>query len=46
VADEVESINIEDLIKKEEMVILISNLGYIKRVPVSAYKSQGRGARG
>jgi DNA gyrase subunit A len=46
VADEVESINIEDLIKKEEMVILISNLGYIKRVPVSAYKSQGRGGKG
>ncbi|MFQ3547078.1 MAG: DNA topoisomerase (ATP-hydrolyzing) subunit A [Termitinemataceae bacterium] len=46
VHDEVESINIEDLIKKEEMVILISNLGYIKRVPVSSYKSQGRGGKG
>ncbi len=46
VADEVESINIEDLIKKEEMVILISNVGYIKRVPVSAYRSQGRGGKG
>lgn len=46
VADEIESINIEDLIQKEEMVILISNLGYIKRVPVSSYKSQGRGGKG
>jgi len=46
VLDEVESINIEDLIKKEEMVILISNKGYIKRIPVSAYKSQGRGGKG
>ena len=46
VADEVEQINIEDLIKKEEMVILISNLGYIKRMPVSSYKSQGRGGKG
>jgi DNA gyrase subunit A len=46
VPDEIESINIEDLIKKEEMVILISNLGYIKRVPVSSYKSQGRGGKG
>ena len=46
VADEVESINIEDLIKKEEMVILISNVGFIKRVPVSAYRSQGRGGKG
>jgi DNA gyrase subunit A len=46
VADEIESINIEDLIKKEEMAILISNLGFIKRVPVSAYRSQGRGGKG
>ena len=46
VAGEVESINIEDLIKKEEMMILISNLGYVKRVPVSAYKNQGRGGKG
>jgi DNA gyrase subunit A len=46
VAGEVENINIEDLIKKEEMTILISNLGYVKRVPVSAYKNQGRGGKG
>jgi DNA gyrase subunit A len=46
VADEVEEINIEDLIQNEEMVILISNLGYIKRVPASAYKSQNRGGKG
>lgn len=46
VADEVEEINIEDLIQKEEMVILISSLGYIKRVPTSAYRSQNRGGKG
>jgi DNA gyrase subunit A len=46
VADEVEQINIEDLIKPEEMVILISNKGFIKRVPVSAYRIQGRGGKG
>ncbi|MDR2177407.1 MAG: DNA topoisomerase (ATP-hydrolyzing) subunit A [Treponema sp.] len=46
VAGEVESINIEDLIKKEEMMILISNLGYVKRVPVSIYRNQGRGGKG
>ncbi|MDD1748236.1 MAG: DNA topoisomerase 4 subunit A, partial [Methanomassiliicoccales archaeon] len=40
--DEVEQINIEDLIAKEDMVILISNKGFIKRLPVSAYKRQGR----
>ena len=46
VPDEVEEINIEDLIKKEDMVVLISNRGFIKRVPVSAYRNQGRGGRG
>jgi DNA gyrase subunit A len=46
VAGEVENINIEDLIKKEEMMILISNLGYVKRVPVSSYRNQGRGGKG
>ena len=37
VADEVEEINIEDLIKKEDMVVLTTNRGMIKRVPVTAY---------
>ncbi len=46
VEDEVEQINIEDLIAKEDMVILISNKGFIKRVPVSSYRSQGRGGKG
>ena len=46
VADEVEELNIEDLIKKEEMVMLISHLGYIKRIPATAYKSQNRGGKG
>jgi DNA gyrase subunit A len=43
---EVESINIEDLIKKEEMMILISSMGYVKRVPVSSYRNQSRGGKG
>jgi DNA gyrase subunit A len=43
---EVENINIEDLIKKEEMMILISNLGYAKRIPVSSYRNQSRGGKG
>jgi DNA gyrase subunit A len=46
VEDEIESIDIEDLIMKEDMMVLISNLGYIKRVPVSAYRNQGRGGKG
>ncbi len=46
VSGEVEEINVEDLIKEEDVVILISKLGYIKRVPVSLYRSQGRGGKG
>ena len=46
VLDNVEAINIEDLIKPEEMAILISNKGFIKRVSVHLYRSQGRGGKG
>jgi DNA gyrase subunit A len=46
VLDEVEEINIEDLIQKEDMVVLVSNRGFIKRVPVTSYRSQGRGGKG
>ncbi|MFO7850678.1 MAG: DNA topoisomerase (ATP-hydrolyzing) subunit A [Spirochaetia bacterium] len=46
IPDEVEKIDVEDLIKKENMAVLISNRGYIKRIPVSSYRSQGRGGRG
>lgn len=46
VASEVENINVEDLIKEEDVVILISKMGYIKRIPVTLYKSQGRGGKG
>ena len=46
VANEVEQINVEDMIKDEDMVVMISRLGYIKRVSVSKYKKQGRGGTG
>ena len=46
VHDEVEEINIEDMIKDEDMVVMISRMGYIKRVPVTKYKKQGRGGTG
>jgi len=39
-------INIEDMIPNDEMVISISNLGYIKRTKSDEFKSQGRGGRG
>ena len=46
VADEVEQINTEDMIKEEEVVVMISKLGYIKRVPLTQYKAQSRGGKG
>ena len=39
-------IEVEDLIKEEQMVVALTNFGYIKRVPVDTYKSQKRGGRG
>jgi DNA gyrase subunit A len=45
-AEEIEEFNIEDLIQKEDMVVLISNRGFIKRLPFSAYKTQSRGGKG
>ncbi|TVR71080.1 MAG: DNA topoisomerase (ATP-hydrolyzing) subunit A [Spirochaetaceae bacterium] len=44
--NEIEAIDIEDLIQKENMVVLVSHRGYIKRIPYSLYKPQGRGGRG
>ncbi len=46
IEEEAEQINIEDLITEEDMAILISNRGYIKRIPVTAYRRQGRGGKG
>ncbi len=46
VSSEVESINVEDMIKEEDMVVMISKLGYVKRASVSTYKKQGRGGMG
>ncbi|MCR5437600.1 MAG: DNA topoisomerase (ATP-hydrolyzing) subunit A [Treponema sp.] len=46
VHDEVEQINVEDMIKDEDMVVMISRLGYIKRVSAAKYKKQGRGGTG
>ncbi len=36
----------EDLIQREEMVVTVTHQGYIKRVPLNAYRVQGRGGRG
>lgn len=39
-------VDIEDLIPIEDSVVTYTNNGYIKRMPVSAYKAQNRGGRG
>jgi DNA gyrase subunit A len=36
----------EDLIQREDMVVTVSHLGYVKRVPLSTYRSQRRGGKG
>ncbi|HBL36697.1 MAG TPA: DNA gyrase subunit A [Firmicutes bacterium] len=41
-----EEISIEDLIADEDIVVTITHRGYIKRLPVTTYKSQRRGGKG
>jgi DNA gyrase subunit A len=36
----------EDLIQSEDMVVTVSHAGYVKRVPLSAYRAQRRGGKG
>ncbi len=44
--EEIGSINLEDLIEEENMVVSISHKGYIKRTPASVYRAQRRGGKG
>jgi len=46
ITTDISDIEIEDLIPEEENVISISHSGYIKRVPVTTYRKQGRGGKG
>ncbi|MCK4619499.1 MAG: DNA gyrase subunit A, partial [Desulfobacterales bacterium] len=39
-------ITLEDMIVEEDMVVTISNTGYIKRTPITVYQSQHRGGKG
>jgi DNA gyrase subunit A len=38
--------DIEDLIQREDMVVTVTNSGYVKRVPLSTYRAQRRGGKG
>ncbi len=46
IEDIVDELDIEDLIEVEDCVYTHTNLGYIKRLPTSTYRSQRRGGRG
>ncbi|WP_201716192.1 DNA gyrase subunit A [Rossellomorea arthrocnemi] len=46
VAGGIENIEDEDLIPRENIVVSLTHNGYIKRLPVSTYRSQKRGGRG
>ncbi len=46
IADWDSDVEDEDLIQREDMVITVSHLGYIKRVPLSTYRAQRRGGKG
>ena len=46
IVEETREISIEDTIVEEDMVVTVSNAGYIKRNPVSLYTSQQRGGKG
>ncbi len=40
------TVDMEDLIQKEDMVVTVSQNGYIKRVPLATYRAQKRGGKG
>jgi len=44
--EEATALEAEDLIPEEDVVITITNQGYIKRIPLDTYRSQRRGGRG
>jgi len=41
-----EDLEIEDLIAEEEVVVTITHSGYVKRLPITTYRTQRRGGRG
>jgi DNA gyrase subunit A len=43
---DVGDLDVEDLIAEEDVVITVSRAGYVKRLPMDAFKSQGRGGKG
>ena len=46
IQDVEDEIDVEDLIEEEQCVFTLTHGGYIKRLPVSEYRAQGRGGKG
>jgi DNA gyrase subunit A len=46
IIDQENEVEDEDLIQREEMVVMVSHAGYVKRVPLSTYRAQRRGGKG
>jgi DNA gyrase subunit A len=46
IATAVDDIDMMQLVEQEDVIVTISHQGYIKRVPVDTYRSQGRGGKG
>ena len=46
IQDVEDEIDMEDLIEEEQCVFTLTHGGYIKRLPVSEYRAQGRGGKG
>jgi len=44
--DAAELFDAEDLIAEEEVIVTVSHSGYVKRMPIDTYRTQGRGGRG
>ncbi|MFO8085656.1 MAG: DNA gyrase subunit A [Desulfobacterales bacterium] len=46
IVEETKEITLEDMIVEEDMVVTVSNKGYIKRTPITLYQAQKRGGKG
>lgn len=46
IADAVKDLDVEDLIAEEDVAVTVTKAGYVKRIPVTAYRQQKRGGKG
>ena len=46
IIDQITSVEVEDVIQKEQVIVTVTNKGYIKRTPITNIKAQKRGGRG